>query len=282
MNDNEIFDMTLELVKRQQQMLTDKQLIVLDLLSTCPDDGSRKMVYNLLINFSEMNEEIYNLALIEIKNHIISKKIPYVNIGIIATSIDSEPDSSQEIAQSFKLTWALDDNPPISIKNSFNARNTLINKEKKTHIFLIDDFIGSGKTCRSRYNVLKNEFKHITDLHIHFCFIAGMQHAIKTLQEEGIDIYCAYTMKKGITESYSNPQDIAIHIAQMKKLESSLAPQINDTLLSEHTLGYGMAEALFCRRYQNIPNNVFPIFWWKKDLNATKRNTLYTRVQNGY
>lgn len=282
MEENEILNMTIELTRRQQQMLTDKQLIVLDLLSTCPDDESRQMIYNLLINFSEMNEDIYNLALIELKNHIISKNIPPESIGIIATSQDNEPDSSQEVAQSFKLTWALDGNPPVSIKNSFKARNSLIRKENKRHIFLLDDFIGSGKTCRSRYTVLKNEFKDITDLHIYFCFIAGMQHAIKALQEEGIDIYCAYTMRKGISECYSNPQDIAFHLAQMKNLEGSLAPQINETLLSEHTMGYGMAEALFCRRYQNIPNNVFPIFWWKKDINENKRNTLYTRVQDGY
>lgn len=179
MEEDEILNMTIELTRRQQQMLTDKQQIVLDLLSTCPDDESRQMVYNLLINFSEMNEDIYNLALIELKKHIINKNIPYESIGIIATSKDDDPDSSQEVAQSFKLTWALDGHPPVNIKNSFKARSTLIKKENKRHIFLLDDFIGSGKTCRSRYTVLKNEFKDITDLHIYFCFIAGMQHAIK-------------------------------------------------------------------------------------------------------
>lgn len=74
MEEDEILNMTIELTRRQQQMLTDKQQIVLDLLSTCPDDESRQMVYNLLINFSEMNEDIYNLALIELKKHIINKK----------------------------------------------------------------------------------------------------------------------------------------------------------------------------------------------------------------
>lgn len=42
MEEDEILNMTIELTRRQQQMLTDKQQIVLDLLSTCPDDESRQ------------------------------------------------------------------------------------------------------------------------------------------------------------------------------------------------------------------------------------------------
>ena len=50
----------------------------------------------------------------------------------------------------------------------------------------------------------------------------------------------------------------------------------------EHHLGYGQAESLFCRKNKNVPNNVFPLMWWKQYADHTHRNTLFVRLQEGY
>lgn len=52
--------------------------------------------------------------------------------------------------------------------------------------------------------------------------------------------------------------------------------------MSEYHLGYGQAESLFCRKNKNVPNNVFPLMWWKGYADHTHRNTLFVRLQEGY
>ena len=42
------------------------------------------------------------------------------------------------------------------------------------------------------------------------------------------------------------------------------------------------SEALFCRKSKNVPNNVFPIFWWKRYADNSDRKTLFIRSQSGY
>lgn len=116
---------------------------------------------------------------------------------------------------------------------------------------------------------------------LHFVVAAGMEYAIENLRNQGIDIHCSYTMKKGISEKYD--AGLIQHKLQvMSDIESKLATAINETLLSEHHLGYGQAESLFCRKNKNVPNNVFPIMWWKQYADHTHRNTLFVRLQEGY
>lgn len=279
--EDEILNMILTLQQRQKNMLNGKQNALLEMFSMCSDCQTRQLVYDLILNFAEMDDDIYNLALMDISNHIMQKGYDDNEIGILAMAKDKDPDSSQEVVQNLKLTLGLVNHPNITIRNSFNYRNELIRKAKKKCIIVVDDFIGSGKTCRLRHKTLKSEFKDCKDLEISFCFIAGMQDAINALKTEGIDIYCSYIMKKGISEFYAE-EEKSSRILQMNNLEKELAPQINDTLLSEHSFGYGKSEALFCRRNRNIPNNTFPVFWWKEYANGDKRNTLYNRIQNGY
>ena len=130
-------------------------------------------------------------------------------------------------------------------------------KDKYHHYFIIDDFVGSGSTVLNR----KNEFEKLMkdkEYTLHFVVAAGMEYAIENLRNQGIDIHCSYTMKKGISEKYD--ADLIQHKLQvMSDLESKLAPTINETQLSEHHLGYGQAESLFCRKNKNVPNNVFPV-----------------------
>ena len=279
--EDEILNMILTLQQRQKSMLNGKQDKILEMFYMCSDCQTRRLIYDLILNFTEMDDDTYNLALMDISNHIVQKGYNDNEIGILAMANDKNPDSSQEVVQNLKLTLGLVNHSDITIRNSFNSRNDLITGAKKKCIIVVDDFIGSGTTCRSRHKTLRSEFKDCKDLEISFCFIAGMQDAINDLKTEGIDIYCSYIMKKGISEFYAEAERTS-RILQMNNLEKELAPQINGTLLSEHSFGYGKSEALFCRRNRNIPNNTFPVFWWKEYANGNKRNTLYTRIQNGY
>ena len=114
---------------------------------------------------------------------------------------------------------------------------------------------------------------------VFFVLVAGMDDAIQKLRDQGISIFCYYQMIKAISNFYSN----GIEIKQlMGDLESKLAFQIDKTNLQDYSLGYKKTEAIFVRKNKNIPNNVFPIFWWKAYRDGSKRKTLFCRVQNGY
>lgn len=101
--------------------------------------------------------------------------------------------------------------------------------------------MGSGSTVLNR----KNEFEKLMkdkEYTLHFVVAAGMEYAIENLRNQGIDIHCSYTMKKGISEKYD--ADLIQHKLQvMSDLESKLATTINETQLSEHHLGYGQTES---------------------------------------
>ena len=116
---------------------------------------------------------------------------------------------------------------------------------------------------------------------MHFVIAAGMEHAINMLKENGVDIYCSYTVNRGVTDRYAVGQ-VEGKLALMAELESHLAERVNQTELAQYHFGYRQSEAIFTRKNRNVPNNVFPLFWWKCDNRGNSRYTLYNRVQEGY
>ena len=88
-------------------------------------------------------------------------------------------------------------------------------------------------------------------------------------------------MHKGIS-GYYQKEDKLKRIWSMRYLESQLGSERGETKLKENSWGYGHAEALYCRQFGNIPNSVFPIFWWNRYYDGAKRESVFTRVQDGY
>lgn len=269
-----------DLLTRQYDMLKDKTEHLKELYDLCNNEEQRSLVKNLLIDFSEMNDEVFNLCLLDMRDTIISKGFPFDECLVVAMAHDHLADSSQDVLHSIEMPLGMCGFPIGNFCNRFDHCWGKRFKDKYHHYFIIDDFVGSGSTVLNR----KNEFEKLMkdkEYTLHFVVAAGMEYAIENLKNQGIDIHCSYTMKKGISEKYD--ADLIQHKLQvMSDLESKLAPTINETLLSEHHLGYGQAESLFCRKNKNVPNNVFPLMWWKQYADHTHRNTLFVRLQEGY
>ena len=272
-------NLVLELLQKQKQMLSEKTEALYDLFAMCEDNDSMNMVYDLIARFSEMNEEIFNLCLLDISKHIISRGFDESSIGIVAMCFEDKPDSSQALVQKLKVALASKGYRKVEIFNSFKRIRKIL--ETKSHIIIIDDFIGGGSTLKRRLKTLNGENKGVYNVSVHCYFVAGMEECINKLKEEGVDIYCAYPMKKGI-RGYDSQEKQQCYVSKMKRLEAKLSPVIEETSLDKNSFGYSESEALFCRRFDNIPNNVFPIFWWRKDVNDQDRKVLYERVQDGY
>ena len=276
-----------DLVQRQQDLFSNasnadmqkRQRSIEEMYDLCDNDEQRSLVKDMIMDFSEMNDDVYNLCLLDMVDAIINKGYPLEECLVIAMAHDHSADSSQAVLHDIK-TYLCANNFPN--RNYCNRIDHCLKARYKNihHYFIIDDFVGSGSTVLSRNAELTEKLaeKQYT---VHFVVVAGMQYAINMLKAKGIDIHCSYLMKKGISEKY----DIAIvpHKLQvMTDLEKKFAATIKQTELSDHHLGYKQSEALFCRKYRNIPNNVFPLFWWKRYSDNTFRETMFNRVQDGY
>ena len=261
-------------------MLKDKTDILEELYDLCDNEEQRCLVKSLLIDFSEMNDEVFNLCLLDMRDAIINKGFHFEDCLVVAMAHDHLADSSQDVLNSIKIYLGISGFPIGNFCNRFDHCWGKRFKDKYHHYFIIDDFVGSGSTVFNRKNEFEKQMKD-KGYTLHFVVAAGMEYAIENLRNQGIDIHCSYTMKKGISEKYD--KGLIQHKLQiMSDLESKLATTINEIQLSEHHLGYGQAESLFCRKYRNIPNNVFPLFWWKQYADNTVRIPLFTRIQEGY
>jgi len=253
---------------------------VLELIRFCETENEKKLLDSMMSDFSKniLNEDEANKYIMQMAREIGQKNYPRDTTAIVAMGFDTEVDGSQEVLNQLKVPLAIN-------KVFFKTTETRfafierLHKKGIRHFIVVDDFIGSGKTVRSRYNKFLSW--GYNDSSIDFFFLAGMNKAMSFCKNYGIPAHCALKMRKALSGNYER-EDLLWRIRAMRSLESKLAPQVGDTLLKDNNFGYNHAEALYCRKYGNIPNSVFPIFWWKQYKDGSPRSPLFVRVQHGY
>lgn len=277
--DKEKFRFISNLLSCQKDMLKGKMEALAELYDLCDNDEKKLLVKQLIVDFSEMDDELYSLCLEDMSRYIVNKGFPLAECMVVAMCHDHLADSSQEVLQDIKMPLALKDFP---FQNFCNRADQCFKKSDKSirHFFIVDDFVGSGHTIDTRIKSLAQKANG-RDYTLHFVIVAGMDHAIRLLRGNGVDIYCSYIVKRGITDKYADNQ-VEGKLALMADLELHFAERINQTDLAQYHFGYRQSEAIFTRKNRNVPNNVFPLFWWKCDSSGNSRNTLYNRVQDGY
>lgn len=264
----------------KQPWLCDKETCLIELIELCETLEHKDLIIDLLSEFKYLDQKVLNTFLNYLADCIINDSGFQEEKTIIASiTADDSADSSQKVLDYikvplFKMGWS-----SVTTVNRFNdiPKNIL---KGKTQIILIDEFIGSGKTIHHRLRSTNGWPK--TDFEIKFCFIAGMDYAIKDIESLGYEVYCPLRLQKGISERYS--EELALNaIGKMKELENKLALQINAHNLDTFSLGYNDTQALYSLEscLGNTPNSVFPIFWWPRYTNNQPRTTLLTRVENG-
>ena len=82
-------------------------------------------------------------------------------------------------------------------------------------------------------------------------------------------------LNKGITEQLDG-EEKSEAVKNMKSLEKKLGGRLNGKFFP--TFGYERSESLYAIEPYNIPNNVFPIFWWPKYKNRKYRKTIFKRL----
>lgn len=195
------------------------------------------------------------------------------NTIISALCDNAEPDGSQYLIQSLKNKFS--DAWKGKLYNSIVASIHKVNKG--ANLVLIDDFIGTGSTVsrKAAWCLKKSRELGVDDLKIYVCSLAAMQSSYKVIESSAEDIYSVYWLKKGITEE-APKEKLAAYTKSMISLEDSLSWP--DPVKKKYTFGYKQSEALFSLESINVPNNVFPIFWWKLGKETESRPTIFRRL----
>lgn len=262
----------------QQSWLVKKEPNIEELISTCETGVQKGLIFSLLERFHYLKEDALNMFLNEIANYIIDCGFDINKTQVVACTFDEEADSGQKVLDMLKAP--LYEKGWRNIKTVNNVGKVIKFVQKgKNQIVLVDEFLGTGKTLKSRISWLNKNNKEAID--IRCCSIAGMKTAITSLQATGIEIFCPLQLDKGISEFYKG-DELNQAGKNMLFLESKLAPKINGKELTEYSLGYGKAEALYSMYNGNTPNSVFPVFWWIKDFRGKERKTILTRCEKGF
>ena len=103
-----------------------------------------------------------------------------------------------------------------------------------------------------------------------------MEAAVSVIEQLGVMLYTPLVLKKGITDFFRN-KDVSRYIEQMLNIESKLNPINKGEVLP--SLGYGRSESLFAIEGINVPNNVFPAFWWPLLRGEVERKTIFQRIR---
>lgn len=134
----------------------------------------------------------------------------------------------------------------------------------KSHIVLVDDFIGTGETALGAIKYIRELFPALTDnSKISILSIVVMQQGKQEIEKTGATVYASIIRTRGITDNYTGA---ALTDAQNKM---TAIEQTLKGLKPQYHFGYGQSEALVCM--ERCPNNTFPIYWY------TKRDAPYER-----
>lgn len=267
----------------QSEYSWTNEIAIVDLISLCRDEEDFALISEL---FQKLNKNIvdsatcydllYKMALAIKKNETAGKQTA---LCVMRTKNDSDSDGSQAIINELKVALTIAGGFDYNYSAvCFEDIERLYSKGYR-HFVVVDDFIGTGKAVNARYNYFLN--RHFHDATIGFYFIAGMAKGISYCKNKKIPVYCSKVMYKEISGNYQKER-LLKRVWSMKYFESLLGKECGTVKLKDNSFGYGHAEALYCRQFGNIPNSVFPIFWWKSKSDGTMRKPVFTRIQNGY
>lgn len=261
--------------------LTNDTKALEELVAICDTDEKYALLDELLSRFYYMDDDDYQKRIGQIADHIIKMRYEPQKTVIMAMAHDHETDGSQDVLNALQTALVLKG------YNGFSTDSRMDQKLEKNHynkgirnFVIVDDFIGTGRTALTRYHTFVNQLNK-NDIHISFCIVSGMRFGVKYCHNNSMPLYCPLQLEKGLSSHY-NDIELSSRVYTMKTLEMNLARHIGDLKLVDYTMGWGKAESLFYREGRNVPNNVYPIFWWKRYRDGKVRNTLFQRRQNGY
>ncbi|WP_271103993.1 hypothetical protein [Pseudomonas tohonis] len=274
----ESFNLVLNLLKRQPWLSAKSNELDAILYGECDDDNSRLMVCEILDRFvyidrAKHSQLVNDLALeIATEPGLVSSKTQ-----IVAMSADSNADSSQEILYNLKSRMEEYGWYDHLLVNRFNHSLKKFKSSGHSAIVVVDDFVGSGQTVLGRVKTIKSLFSDagISDFLVKVKVLVSTSQGMKNILAADVDFSAQLIINKAIDDCY--PADQAhLYRELMLAIESGCLPNYRGRALP--SLGYGGAQAAYCKQDSNTPNSVFPIFWWPFRVDGSERARLLIRA----
>lgn len=238
------------------------------------NDVQKELLEFLIDNFSYVGSDKFREACKSIAYQIESEwELSPQNTIITAICDNSEPDGSQFLLQAIKNKlfggW----------KDAlYNAITTAAhNASSNSNFVIIDDFIGTGDKVTRKIKYVYDTFTKIgvKDVKVYVCSLAAMSFSKQVIESSTESMYSYMYLSKGISELA--PEDKRdIYFSAMISLEDYLHWSKKQN--KRFSLGYMKSEALFSLESTNVPNNVFPIFWWRYVKPGVERLPLLRRL----
>lgn len=257
------------------------------------NEEERNLIKKLFPLFRIMNYNEIIDKLVEITSTITEDwQCTPQNTIIVAICKNSKPDGSQWMVDSLKTKFEGYEWGENNICNRFDEFLLSDKIMTKRNIILCDDFIGSGKTIASRIKEINKKIDEknnnrkwwqfwkpkLRNINIYIVGIAGMEDSHSVIMQNGTsDCHIGLWLKKGIRDRFQAIEK-EHNVKIMKGIELKLAKNIKKNKLKDVNFGWKEAEALFYFDGRNIPNNVFPIFWWPKLENGQDIIPLFKRA----
>lgn len=243
-----------------------------ELRSFCETDEQRDLIYAMIKKFTYLSISDMKKSILSILSYIEEKGCSPQDTIFYAFSDDRESDSSQAFLYYMKTTF-----PPEKGWQAENFCGNIVKiKEhdvKYKNVFLVDDFSGSAQKVRSKFKFATKEIQNLNhNCSIEVILLAAMNKAKEKIENKRIPCFSVLSLKRGLSDYYIN-DELNSKIELMLQLEQKLE---HSPKCRYFPFGKDKSEALFYIDEFNIPNNVFPIFWWEKTLLGI-RNTMFTR-----
>ncbi len=243
-------------------------------LVTHLNDQERNLLFDLTNRYTWITNSRYNEIIVSLLNKpnddLIKSAENIYCFGIISPKNEGQKVKSGHtvLYNGISLTTFLPKYQHVNFHQirSFNEFSN-INLTDKDLIFLVDDYIGSGKTVSECIKEILTKNHHLK-AHIHILSLAVQKDAIKLITSKEIPFYYHHVERKGISDYYEKTQ-IESKKDLMKRIERKLK------LNPKYSLGFQKSESLLT--LIRTPNNTFPVFWDDYEIKGEKKKAPFPR-----
>ena len=218
----------------------------------------QELLFELLSNFEVCEFDQYKVKGRALAQAMVDVQPPEFSKVILMPVLDKLPASKSKSGDA--VAWVMSrslEKVAVASGRSFDMASQTISAEimacaSCTSFFLVDDYIGSGKTAHFAVSRLLGQ--GVAAENITVGAFVGMGAAEELLAPTGVRTVFLSKLLKGISDAPGIvDKESALNV--MGQMERRMK------IRSKYRLGYERSEALalmcFC------PNNTFPVFWWK-------------------
>lgn len=274
--DHDVFIKLTKLMNNQVWLQEESEALI-ELWNLCKFESEQELVFNLLMRFNYIASGDIKKYGKEIADHILNIwNLQWKGTRIVAVSDNREADGSLMFIQSIKNKFVTNNWKENNFINNIGDGQRLA--RKNYNIILLDDFIGTGDTIKRRIEWFQQKLseKKKENVTLYVICLAALEVAKPILDSMGVKYFSPLWLKRGISDHFSG-DELKSAIENMKRIETEFAPKYNGQPMP--SFGYKKSEALFAIDAFNVPNNVFPVFWWPVLNNLEQRNTILKRLR---